>query len=131
MQKSLIVNGYWDSEGEWEDSTDKLNEYLLNGYKVVSVSPMGAFGFGFHRSVNIEKNYDDYSENGFASLVIIEKKMVEVKVMDLTTNREEYVILDIEIDKKMAISQMHELFNPGIVQHLKHSNFKILTYEVL
>lgn len=75
MQKSVIVTGHWNSEGTWKDTTEKLNGYLLEGYKVVSATPMGAFGYGFGYSANGWNNSEtSESDHGFASLVIIEKK---------------------------------------------------------
>lgn len=70
MQKAVIVTGYWN-KGNWGDTTETLNEYLSEGWKVVSSSPMGAYGYS--------GNGDDYNihqhkaDNGFASLVIIQK----------------------------------------------------------
>lgn len=64
MQKSFIVYGYF-SDDEWYDNTDSLNEYLSSGYKVVSQAPMGAYAHG-----------EDETDHGFASLVILEKKVL-------------------------------------------------------
>ncbi|MFB1082188.1 hypothetical protein [Jeotgalibacillus sp. JSM ZJ347] len=77
MQKSLIVNGYWDKKGTWTDTTDQLNKYFTEGYEIVNVSPMGAFGFGFGYANSTSDSFsqhDSQSDHGFASLVIIEKK---------------------------------------------------------
>ena len=75
MQKSIIVTGYWNvhgGSGDWEDTTNELNMLLSQGYHVVSATPMGAYGYGYA----VDGNEDDslpYQDNGFASLVILEK----------------------------------------------------------
>ncbi len=67
-QLSFVVRGNWfwdDDEYIWWDNTDDLNEYLKKGWKVISTSPMGAFSHG--------GTHTALANNGFASLVILEK----------------------------------------------------------
>ena len=61
MQKSLIVIGKWNGKGEWSDDTEELNNLFAQGYKFVSATPMGAFGYG------------ESTFQAFASLVVVEK----------------------------------------------------------
>lgn len=72
MQKAIIIRGYWYSgEEKWTDTTDELNKYLSDGWKVVTTSPMGAYGYsGNGNDYNYHMHADD---SGFASLVIIKK----------------------------------------------------------
>lgn len=70
MQKAVVVSGYWDEDEGWIDSSEELNEYLLQGYKVVSATPMGAYGYGYGASL---ESSEAESDHGFASLVIIDK----------------------------------------------------------
>ena len=75
MQKSLIVTGYWNvhgGNGDWEDTTNELNNLLSQGYYVVSATPMGAYGYGYS-AYGSEEDFLSYQDNGFASLVILEK----------------------------------------------------------
>lgn len=69
MQKAIVVTGYWCSDGKWTDSTEELNKFLAEGWKVVSTSPMGAYGYPAYGSDWFAKD----SDHGFATLVIIEK----------------------------------------------------------
>ena len=72
MQKSLIVVGHWNTEeDEWVDTTEELNDLFAQGYKFVSATPMGAYGFGYGNGSG--SGYSHYACNGFASLVIVEK----------------------------------------------------------
>lgn len=71
MQKSTIVTGFWNYEGRWMDTTDELNELLQEGYKVESVTPMGAFGYGYATS---DQGGFGKHDSGFASLVSLEKE---------------------------------------------------------
>jgi hypothetical protein len=72
MQKAVIVTGFWNSSDEkWNDTTDEINSLLEDGWKVVQVSPMGAYGYGYGRGESL--NDYDVSDNGFASIVILEK----------------------------------------------------------
>jgi len=47
MQKAVIVTGYWNVDGEWNDSLDELNEFLSDGWAIKHISAMGAFGYGY------------------------------------------------------------------------------------
>ncbi|WP_436867073.1 hypothetical protein [Bacillus fungorum] len=61
MQKVIVVNGYWSiNDGKWKDTTEELNGLLAEGWKVVNIAAMGAFG-------------GSKDEHGFASIVVIEK----------------------------------------------------------
>ncbi|BCC09499.1 MULTISPECIES: hypothetical protein [Bacillus cereus group] len=71
MQKAIIITGYWNSSGDWNDNTKKLNDYLSEGWTVVNTSPMGAYGLSGY-GTNI---LTDNSDSGFASLVIIQKSI--------------------------------------------------------
>lgn len=69
MQKVIVVNGYWhNSNGKWKDTTEELNGLLAEGWKVVNIAPMGAYGFGYDAMGNTAN-----SDHGFASIVVIEK----------------------------------------------------------
>lgn len=73
IQKSLILRGYFDKENKWHDNNDELNELLKHGWKVVVANPMGAFGtcYGYPGSSDTFGN--DFSQNGFASVIILQK----------------------------------------------------------
>ncbi|BAK15866.1 ATPase with chaperone activity, ATP-binding subunit [Solibacillus silvestris StLB046] len=53
--------------------------------------------------------------------------MIEVKVHDLTTLRDEYVVLDIVIDENMSDAEADKIIKPHLTQYLKHNNYRILT----
>ncbi len=76
MQKIVIVTGYWNQEGIWEDSTKEVNELLEEGWKVVNATPMGAFGFGTGHGTEAETSHlghHQYHDKGFASLIVLER----------------------------------------------------------
>jgi hypothetical protein len=68
-QMAIIVNKQFNSRrDDTTNSTNnlvELNSYLKDGWKVISSTPMGAYGYG----------RGDYTTDvhGFASLVILEK----------------------------------------------------------
>lgn len=58
-----------------------------------------------------------------------DSNMIEVKVYDLTTHRDEYVVLDVEIDESMSDAEVDKIVKPHITQYFQHNNYKILTYS--
>ena len=55
--------------------------------------------------------------------------MIEVKVHDLTTHRDEYVVLDVDVNESMSDAEVDGIIKPHITQYFKHNNYKILTYS--
>lgn len=53
--------------------------------------------------------------------------MIEVKVHDLTTHRDEYVVLDVEINESMSDAEVDKIIKPHLTQYFKHNNYRILT----
>ena len=77
MQKSLVISVWWDNDGNQVDNTEDLNNYLQDGWKVVSTNPMGgaAYGYGYAHGYNGLQNtaIGEGSDITFCSLVIVEK----------------------------------------------------------
>ena len=54
--------------------------------------------------------------------------MVEVKVRDLITHRDEYIIVDETHDDSMSDQEFVGKVKPLVMQYLKHADFRILTW---
>lgn len=74
---SVIVMGFWGSDGKWRENTEILNEYLNEGYEIVSVAPMGGQGFG--NGLTKIRKVGNETHTGtvisFAALVVLEKEL--------------------------------------------------------
>ena len=68
MQKAIIIQS--QLSGNWSEATQELNDYLSKGWKVVTMSPMGAFGYSGNGA---EFSSSHGQKSGFASLVLIQK----------------------------------------------------------
>ena len=77
IQKVIIVSLIDQNNSERQNGLNEINQMLEDGWKVISTSPMGAYGYGYGGGMFYDEVGNDYSvENhgtGFASLVILEK----------------------------------------------------------
>jgi len=64
-----------ENTDNWSD-IDRVNELLQDGWKVINMIPMGAYGYGYpaDSSENGSHQNQEYSDSGFASLLLLEKK---------------------------------------------------------
>lgn len=73
MQMIVIVKGGWDEQGNFHSNEEQINEMLELGWRVVSASPMGAYGFGYSYAGGGTDCRSSYSDNGLASLLVLER----------------------------------------------------------
>jgi hypothetical protein len=66
MQKIIEV----EDTDNWSD-IKKVNDLLKDGWKVIQMIPMGAYGYGYAAR---GWEHASYSDSGFASLLLLEKK---------------------------------------------------------
>jgi hypothetical protein len=91
MQKVIILTGFWDTNdnGNWNDSSDEVNDLLADGWLVKNMIPMGSVSFGYgygtaygygyaggetnasHSDHDIKIYHNDF--HGFASLLLLER----------------------------------------------------------
>jgi len=74
MQKVIMVS---QIDEEKHNGLNEVNQMLKEGWKVISTSPMGAYGYGYGGGIMSmdDLNIDSIQSfgTGFASLVILEK----------------------------------------------------------
>jgi hypothetical protein len=73
MQMIVIVQGSWDEQGNFHSNEEQINEMLEHGWRVVSASPMGAYGFGYGYAGGGADCCAPYSDNGLASLLVLQR----------------------------------------------------------
>lgn len=79
QQMVIIVTGRIDSDWDLRDNTDVVDAHLRQGWRVVSATPMGAYGFGYRvLSEESDALMNDVSngEKGFASLLVLERRLM-------------------------------------------------------
>ena len=57
---------------EWSD-IEKVNNLLQDGWKVINMIPMGAYGYGYNASTGGAYQNQAFEDSGFASLLLLEK----------------------------------------------------------
>ncbi|MBC2855096.1 hypothetical protein H3N56_01130 [Cetobacterium sp. 2A] len=76
---SVIVMGFWGSDGKWRENTETLNTLLNEGYEIISTAPMGGGGFGTTMTTSKVRKIGTETHIGnvisFASLVVLEKDL--------------------------------------------------------